>query len=103
MNSQTILKELRKLSKTVLPGIKIRLRDKADIIDEAIRWWWSWQIAEQMLEDFRVKDLAESINDGTLPRFLTIEDTIEDIQKYVEEDTELWELVKKQFTSFYKD
>lgn len=103
MKSQYILNELRELGKTVLPGIKIRLRDKADIIDEAIRWWWSWQIAEQMLDDMRIKDLAEAINDGTLPRFLTIEDTVEDIRMYVEEDEELWELVKKQFTSFYKD
>lgn len=79
MTKEDILKKLREIADG---DVKI---NKHLNVDERIRWWWSWEAAEQLQEYATTKILAEMYFDG-IKACTSAEIVADELSEYDEEN-----------------
>ncbi len=78
MNKEEILSKLREMA------IEDTVNKHLDI-DDRIRWWWSWQAAEQASE-WTTKDLTEIYFEGGIKPYTSVEQVVEELADFDEEN-----------------
>ena len=95
MEKNKILDKLREIASSDNVTVNKHLE-----VDDQIRWYWSWQAAEQ-IEEMTTKDLAELYFDGGLKPYSTIDDVIKEIDEMEFNDSDL-KSVFSHFENFLK-